>query len=380
MANSYINLEKIGQRMLPRFLENLLMPQLTYKDYANEFVNGLGTKIQIRKPFDFVANEFSEDAGIQTQDIHEDSVTITLDKISDVSVSVGALEMAMNMGDAKLNEIIDGMAVALARKVNNDGLGMVAKSRGKMIKDATPYDLDDFSDLRLILNDALAPLENRQAVWNTKADADFTRVGNLVKVNEAGTSTALRQGEIGSVFGLNNYVAQTLPKSNGAHVITGTITVIEGGFGIHCDNCTAVPGDVALIDGAHYVIKDVKANVSGGYDVTFNEVLPSTPQSVEVEDADLSFAFHRDALAFVTRPLLAPAGDNSQSATVSYNGIALRLVRDYDIQYKKETISVDILYNYTMISPEHAVAIIKPQDGNTVGKMEEAVVKDVEKK
>ena len=368
MSNTFIDLEKIGQRMLPRFLENLLMPQLVYKDYSNEFVNGLGSTIQIRKPFEFTASEFN--GTVSPQDINEQSITVTLDKISDVTVSVSALSMAMQMGDVKLNEIIDGMAVALAQKVNNDGLGMVCSAGKVLKKPAEAYDLDDIADFRLILNDEKAPMQERRIVWNTNADADFTRIGNLIKVNESGTSTALREGEIGRIFGCDNYMAQTLPKSNTAHGITATVAS-KSATDAHvlqttASACTLVAGDtIKLSNGADapkHLIKDVKATASG-YDITLIDEIGAsetiTAGQIAVVASETSFGFHKNAVAFVTRPLSAPAGDTSKVAVVNYNGIALRLVRDYDITHKTDIISVDILYNYQMITPEHAVAIVK---------------------
>ena len=63
-----------------------------------------------------------------------------------------------------------------------------------------------------------------------------------------------------------------------------------------------------------------------------------------------NLVFHRNAIAFVTRPLVAPAG--ADSYTTSYNDISLRVVRDYDITTKREKLSVDILYGYKTVYPE----------------------------
>ena len=46
-----------------------------------------------------------------------------------------------------------------------------------------------------------------------------------------------------------------------------------------------------------------------------------------------------NAFAFVTRPLAAPAG--VESYVTSYNGVTLRVVRGYDMKYKKEMLSMD---------------------------------------
>ena len=66
--------------------------------------------------------------------------------------------------------------------------------------------------------------------------------------------------------------------------------------------------------------------------------------------------FHQNAFAFVTRPLSAPAG--VESYVTSYNGISLRVVRGYNMQYKKEMLSMDVLYGYKTMYPELAVRVL----------------------
>ena len=55
----------------------------------------------------------------------------------------------------------------------------------------------------------------------------------------------------------------------------------------------------------------------------------------------------------MTRPLAIPAG--VEAYVTSYNGISLRVVRGYDIRYKKEILSMDVLYAFKTVYPELAV-------------------------
>lgn len=55
-----------------------------------------------------------------------------------------------------------------------------------------------------------------------------------------------------------------------------------------------------------------------------------------------SIAFHKNAFALVTRPLQQPQGA-AKSAIVNYDGFALRVVYDYDMDKKCDTISIDML-------------------------------------
>ena len=39
----------------------------------------------------------------------------------------------------------------------------------------------------------------------------------------------------------------------------------------------------------------------------------------------------------------------------SHNGVSLRVVKGYNMQYKKEIMSIDVLYGYKTMYPELAV-------------------------
>jgi len=62
------------------------------------------------------------------------------------------------------------------------------------------------------------------------------------------------------------------------------------------------------------------------------------------------------AFAFVTRPLTAPGG--VESYVTHYNGISLRVVRGYDMQHKREMLSMDVLYGFKTLYPELAVRVL----------------------
>ena len=66
-----------------------------------------------------------------------------------------------------------------------------------------------------------------------------------------------------------------------------------------------------------------------------------------------NLGFHPSAFAFVTRPLVKPSG--VESYVTSYNGVSLRVVKGYNMTYKKEMLSMDVLYGYKTMYPELAV-------------------------
>ena len=69
-----------------------------------------------------------------------------------------------------------------------------------------------------------------------------------------------------------------------------------------------------------------------------------------------SLAFHKNALALVTRPLALPQG-NKESAIVNYDGFGLRVVKDYDINKKKDIISIDMVCGVALLN-QKMIAVI----------------------
>lgn len=69
-----------------------------------------------------------------------------------------------------------------------------------------------------------------------------------------------------------------------------------------------------------------------------------------------SIAFHKNAFALVTRPLALPQGA-AKSAIVNYDGFGLRVVYGYDINTKKDTISIDMLCGVKLLDDRLAAVI-----------------------
>ena len=69
-----------------------------------------------------------------------------------------------------------------------------------------------------------------------------------------------------------------------------------------------------------------------------------------------SIAFHKNAMALVTRPLALPMGA-SNAAIVNYNGLGLRVVYGYDMNTKTDTVSIDILCGVKLLD-DKLIAVV----------------------
>ena len=70
-----------------------------------------------------------------------------------------------------------------------------------------------------------------------------------------------------------------------------------------------------------------------------------------------NLAFHKDAFTLVNRPLEAPMG-GAESAVINMNGLAVRVTYGYDMTYKRNMLSWDILCGFKTLYPELAVRLL----------------------
>lgn len=366
MANSFVNLQQIARTALPHLMNNLVFPRLVHTDYSDALAAKQGDTVQVRKPVNYVAQDFDPEVGAQTQDVEEGSVEVKLDRIASVDIEVSALDAALNF-DSVERLFIEPAAIALAEKLNADGLALyrdVWQTVGEAGK--TPGMLEDLAAVRGALNDARVPQAPRCAVWDTAADTAFASVPALVNAEKSGSTDALREGAIGRVFGIDNYMSQAVVRHEsgmtaaegltvkstvgaGASVLDITGTKLQGHF---------TAGDLLKIGGSTYTVTADSAEAASNT-VAGVAVSPALP-ALEAGEAvtfigahTANLAFHPSAFAFVTRPLSTPAG--VESYVTSFDGISLRVVRGYDMKYKREMLSMDVLYAYKTIYPELAV-------------------------
>lgn len=367
MPNNFLEVKNIARQTLPRLMSNLVFPNLVHRDFSNDFVPGLGTKIQVKKPVKLIAEEFNESQGVKPQGVDEESVEVKLDKLATVDVEFSAIQRATNVDD--LNRLfLEPAAVALAEKINNDGLDLykfIPTAVGKA--GTTPSELKDLANVRKQLNKQLVPVAGRVGVWDTEADAAFSTVPAIVNAEKSGSTNALREGSIGRVMGLDNYMSQAVRKhTSGTLKVTGDKITVKSqvedsdevvltGTGL---TGNLVKGDIITIVGNQYLVAE-DTTASGDeihVSVTPKITANADVQAVLLKSHTANLAFNPMAFAYVTRPLQAPAG--VESYVTSHNGISLRVVRGYNMEKKKEMLSMDVLYGYTAIYPELATRVL----------------------
>ena len=370
----------IARKALPILQQSLIFPALATLDFSNTYAQQ-GDTIQVKRPAVYIADEFG--GTINLQDINPYPVFVRMDKIADVSVEVTAKQMALELNDFE-NDVLRPAVVAIAEKVNRDGLELykyVPNFEGD--SGTTPDGLEDIANARKALNIAKAPNADRFGVWDPEADAKLSVVDAIVNAEKSGSTDALKSGSIGRVQGINNYMCQDVKThtAGGYTALSDVAVTVDIVNNAHDEGSTGLPyslaaftsaagtstekllkGDIMTIAGKqHTVLADSTAAVAGvAANVKLFPALAAniTDEAVTFTDVTArahvaNMAFNRNAFGFVTRPLEPASGaDNSVE---SFGGLSIRIVIQYDINTKKTIMSLDVLYGWAPLYPELAV-------------------------
>lgn len=369
MANSFVTIKEFARAALPRLIDHLVFPNLIHKDYSDDFSAMKGDTIQVRKPVVLEARDFDPAQGVSAQDIVESTVDVTLDRIATVDVGIEALQGAASIDDLT-RVFIDPAAAALAEKINRDGLKLYQDVYNTVgTAGTTPSTLSAFAQARKALNQQKAPVSGRCAVWDPEADAAFTALDAIAHAEKSGSTQGLREGSIGRVMGVDHYMSQGVCRhETGVTAAEGVkvksnVSAGSAALGLTATTLTGKlkKGDLIQVGGKTYTVTEDTSAASSN---TINtvKVSPALPALSANDPVTLigshtaNLAFHPMAFAFVTRPLTAPGG--VESYVTHYNGVSLRVVRGYDMQYKREMLSMDVLYGFKTLYPELAVRVL----------------------
>ena len=372
MSNTILTLQEIARQALPQLIDNLVFPNLCYRDFSEDF-HDLGDTVKVRRPSVFTAEEFDAENGVNYQDLTDDMVDVQLDHIATVDARASAIESATGLDD--LNRVfIEPAAAALAEKINADGL--------KLYKDVsacvgtpgtTPSTLADLAEVRRALNVNKVPAYGRAAVWDPEADIQLAQLPALISSEKEGVSEALREGAIGRVYGMDNYMSQAVCTHSVGSVISAGSALMVSASVAAGDSAISVTGggsydlkagDILIINNTNYAVAADVTFASGDADVQIvggAKRSHSAGASVnylgskDVPQYTCNLAFHPMAFAYVTRPLINPDGQGVASYVTSYNGISLRVTKGYDQKYKRSIYSMDVLYGFKTVYPDLAV-------------------------
>ena len=193
----------------------VLLPRLLLRDTGVSGSLAVGDTVNVRKPASFIAKEFNRTTrAIEVQDIVETTVPVKLDKVWDVSVSLTAEQVTMDLTNFG-QQVTNSAVIALAEQAESLCVALLdgAGAAGVSIDKANP--LDGIFGAVATLNSKKVPMGNRNLVVGTTVAALLKTSDNLLRVDASGSSDALRNAEVGRLAGCTVYESPYVNANKG---------------------------------------------------------------------------------------------------------------------------------------------------------------------
>lgn len=330
---------------------------------------------------------------MSTQDTTETSTTLQVATQKGVDMTFTTAELTMSLDDFSERIIEPAMAV-LAANIEADAFTMALDVYNAVNNVGAAITLNKALNARKLLVDNLTPGDKRTLILNTQDNLDLVDgLKGLFQDSEA-IAKQYREGMVGRTAGFGTIYENTLLPSQTtgtAASATGYLSngVAQTGATIAVDTGTTTfkKGDVITFAGVNRVHPETKADTgnlqqfvftadyaggAGNIAISPSVVATGATQNVSNAIADNSaltkvggasavykpsLAFHKDAFAFATADLIMPEGVD-WSAREVYDGISMRIVRQYAISSDTMPCRLDVLYGYKTIRAQLAARIL----------------------
>lgn len=367
------------------------------RDYDDSFAKSgakIGDSLKIRLPNEYVVRT---GATLSAQDTVETSVTLQVATQKGVDLNFTSVDLTLSLDDFS-KRILDPAMSRLAASIEADAMNMYKDVSQSVWNGASAITLAKVLEGRSLLQNSLAPLNDRTANLNTLDNANLVDALKGLFNDTSGIAKQYREGYMGRTAGFD-FVENTMwgkhtrGAANGSYTTStlvgvlpisetpvSTMTVATGTGAMNV-------GDVFTIGNVFAVHPETKANTGtpqqfvvtaayagGAGTVSFspaivlaggrqNVVIPTTSATAAITFAGTastavgtSMLYQKEAFAFATADLVMPGGVDFAAREVM-DGISMRVVRQYDINNDKFPTRLDVLYGYKTLRPQLAARL-----------------------
>lgn len=396
MPNSILTPTAVTRKALAILHQKLNFIGSINRQYDDSFAKTgakIGDSLKIRLPNEYTVRT---GANLSTQDTAEISTTLQVASQKGVDVTFSSSELTLSLDDFA-DRILEPAMAVLAANMEADALSMALDVYQAVNNIGAPITLNKALTARKVLVDALTPGSDRTLLLNTQDNLDL--VDGLKGLFQDSTEIAkqYRDGMVGRTAGFGSIFENTLLGSqttgtalsattytvNGAVTTNGSaaVTVAVGAT-------TFKKGDVFTVAGCNRVHPETKADTGvlqqfvvaadyagGAGSLTFAPAIytttgrqnvtaggmPNGAAIVKVGGASAvykpSLAFHKNAFTFATADLQMPQGVDFSAREV-FDGLSMRIVRQYAIATDTFPCRIDVLYGYKTIRAQLAARIL----------------------
>jgi hypothetical protein len=387
MANSLLTPTAVTRKALAILHQKLNFVGSINRQYDDSFAKSgakIGDSLKIRLP-----NQYTVRSGatLSAQDTTETSTTLQVATQKGVDLNFTSVDLTLSLDDFAARILEPAMAV-LAANVESDAMSMYKDVYNSIWNGGSAATYNKYLDSRVLLQRGLAPTGDRTANLDPLAMADVVKDTKTLFNDQAQLSKQYKEGYMGRAAGFDwventMWAAHTRGNSNTAYLVNGAD---QAGATLTVDTGANAParGDVFTIAGVFSVHPETKVStgvlqqfvVGASATTTSFPISPAivatgATQNVSGVPADnaaitflgtantavnTSLVYQKDAFTFATADLVMPQGVDFSAREV-YDGISLRIVRQYDIANDKFPCRLDILYGYKPLRPQWAARV-----------------------
>jgi hypothetical protein len=396
MANSILTPTAVTREILRVLHQKLSFVTNINTQYDSSYaVEGakIGDSLKIRLP-----NQYTVRSGatLSTQDTQEQSVTLSVTSQKGVDMTFSSAELTLSLDDFR-KRVIDPAVSVLAANIEADAFNMLLDVYNVVNNVGAAATMRSILQAEKQLTDNLTPVDdNRYCILNTQDNLDLVDALKGMFQSASEIEKQYKTGRMGIGAGFDFLRSTLVPTQTTGTALAATTYTINGAVTTNGSTAATVAvgattfkkGDVFTVAGCNRVHPETKADTGelqqfvittdyagGAGDIAFSPPIYTSGARQNVVAAGMangsaitkiggasavykpSIAFHRDAFAFATADLVMPKGVVF-SARENFEGLSIRIVRQYDINTDKYPCRLDILYGYKTLRAQLASRIL----------------------
>lgn len=394
MANSILTPTAVTRKALQILHQKLNFIGNINRQYDSSFADSgarIGSQLKIRLPNQYTVRT---GAAISTQDTTENSTTLSVATQKGVDTTFTTAELTLSLDDFS-DRILEPAMAVLASNIEADALNMVKDVYQSVNNVGSAITLNKVLTARKLLTDSLAPSDKRKLILNTQDNLDL--VDSLKGLFQDGNEIAkqYRDGMVGRTAGFGEIYENTLLASQTTGTSASATTYTVNGAGqtgsgviVATGATTFAVGDVVTFAGCNRVHPESKADTGvlqqfvvtaayagGAGTLAISPAISVTGGTQNVSASPTnggavtkvggasavyrpSLAFHENAFTFATADLEDVSQYGAWGSRQVYDGISMRVARQYAINTDTIPCRIDILYGYKTIRAELAARIL----------------------
>jgi hypothetical protein len=392
MANTILTPTAVTREALRILHQKLNFVGSIDRQYDDQFAKSgakIGTTLKIREP-----NQYTVRTGatIDVQDTTESSQTLTVATQKGVDMNFSSVELTMSLDDFS-KRVLEPAVSVLAANIEYDAMSMYKDIYNSVWDSAGDLTYNDVLDARQLIQNGLSPMGSRTANLNSQDMVDVVKDTKTLFNDQAQLSKQYLEGYVGKAGGFDfventMWPGHTTGSEDAAYVVNTSTGITSGTATITTTAGTGTlsVGDVFTVVGVNSVHPETKADSgvlqqfvittavtgTGAWAVSPTPITSGAKQNIVINSAGSSKAvvvagtastahrtslvYQKEAFTFVTADLVMPTGVDFARREV-IDGIAMRIVRDYDINNDKFPCRLDVLYGYKTLRPQFAARL-----------------------